>query len=304
MRHEIVMPFFGRKDHFQEAVMSVLHQDDPDWKLTVIDDAYSDVTAGEWLQDLGDKRITYVRNLKNVGINRNFQRSIDLAQEDWVTIFGCDDILLPGYVTEIKSLAHEHPHAGLLHPHVQVIDAEGDIVRPLSDRMKEHYRPKISGIRELAGEDFAVSVTRGNWMYFPSIAWHRETIAQIGFRNNLHVVQDLGLAVDACLLGRTLVVSDQIVFRYRRHDASVSSWRAVDGSRFIEEDQFFSDLAKTFTARGWKKAARVARRHFSSRMNAVTQLPRALTHNDLKSSKVLALHSLGLRSQTGRDLDL
>lgn len=297
MTHDIVMPFYGRVDHFRLAVESVLGQTNPDWRLVVIDDAYPDRTAGEWLTSLGDERITYLRNAENVGINVNFQRSIELARNDWLTIFGCDDIMLPGYVDEVQRLAAAHPDAALLHPATRVIDADGRPAFPLVDRVKAHYRPSVSGELELAGEGFAVSITRGNWMNFPAIAWKRATVAPIGFRPGLNVVQDLALALDVCLAGGSLVLGSEVVFEYRRHAGSVSSWRAVDGSRFAEEQSFFSSMAETFEEHGWRKAARVARRHVSSRVNALTQVPAALAHRDFSGVGILTRHALGLAAR-------
>jgi glycosyltransferase involved in cell wall biosynthesis len=297
MTHDIVMPFYGRVDHFQTAVRSVLAQSDEDWRLLVIDDAYPDPSAGVWLSGLGDDRIEYVRNDENVGINVNFQRSIDLAEHDWLTIFGCDDVMLPGYVQEMKRLADSYPDAALLHPASRVIDADGRVVRPLVDRVKAHYRPTVRGEIELRGEDFAVSITRGNWMNFPAIAWRREVVAGIGFQPGLNVVQDLALALDVCLAGGSLVVSDEVVFEYRRHAASVSSWRAVDGSRFREEQAFFTLMSDVFQQHGWDTAARVARRHVSSRVNAVTQVPGALAHRDFGGAGILMRHALGVTAR-------
>ena len=57
--------------------------------------------------------------------------------------------------------------------------------------------------------------------------------------------------------------------------ASDSSWRALEGTRFIEEREFFTGLAGELSAIGWRRAARAARLHLSSRLNAAMLLPRA-----------------------------
>ena len=275
MTIDIMMPFYGSVEQFKEAVLSVVAQSDPDWRLVVIDDCYPDLSAGEWLLSLGDDRIEYRRNEVNLGINLNFQACIDLAVNDWVTIFGCDDVMLPDYVSTVARIIASHPRATFVQPGVQVIDGDGKPVSTLVDWTKDRYRPNTRGTFELSGEQLAVSLTRGNWMYFPSLCWRREALVKFGFRPDLSTVQDLALAIDLVFDGATLVVDDAPVFLYRRHAASVSSWRAVEGSRFAEEGAFFDRIAAEYGARGWKHARRAARNRFSSRLNAASRLPAA-----------------------------
>ncbi|PJJ61728.1 glycosyltransferase family 2 protein [Compostimonas suwonensis] len=293
MTVQIVMPFYGRVDHFRLAVESVLAQSDPDWRLLIIDDAYPDPEPQRWATALGDPRVSYRRNPENLGINANFQASVDAATEEWVTIFGCDDIMLPGYVARVKALAERHPDAAFIHPGTRVIDEAGVVSLPLVDRVKGWYRPRFRGTLVLSGQRLAVSITRGNWMNFPAIAWRREPLQSVGFRPRFQIVQDLALAIDLALRGGSLVLDDELVFEYRRHASSVSSWRASDGSRFVEEREFFVAEAARFREHGWTTAARVARVHLSSRVNALTRLPVAIRSGNGRAMRGLLRHAFG-----------
>ena len=295
---DIMLPFYGREDHFREAVQSVLDQDDPRWRLVIIDDANPDPTPGEWARLITDPRVHYLRHAENLGINRTFQESLELSEAEWVVIFGCDDVMKTDYVGRVHHLASQHPDAGIIHPGVEIIDADGKPARTLVDAAKAYYRPGGEKPLVLSGEDLAVSITRGNWMNFPALAWHGPTARSIGFRPDYQVVQDLALALDVCRKGYPLVIDDQIVFQYRRHAGSVSSWRAVDGSRFEEERAFFRAEADAFTLQGWETAARAARTHLSSRINAATRVPSALRAGDLAGSRTLLHHAFSRRDAT------
>ena len=83
----------------------------------------------------------------------------------------------------------------------------------------------------------------------------------------LDVVLDLALLVDLAFAGEALAYDPRVLFRYRRHDASVSSVQAVDGRRFAEENAFFDGEAQRCAARGWTRAARAARLHVTSRLH-------------------------------------
>lgn len=295
MHLDIMMPFYGRVDHFREAVESVIAQSDPDWRLVVIDDHYPDASAGDWLLGLGDARIEYVRHPANVGINRNFRESVERSRADLVVVFGCDDRMHPGYVGRMKQLAAEFPDASMLHPGVRIIDEDGAPTRTLVDSAKAYYRPRAHRPVRLAGEDLAVSVTRGNWMNFPAVAWRGPALRRTGFREGYEVVQDLALVLDLCVAGGSLVVDDVVAFDYRRHAGSVSSWKAADGSRFVEEARYFADLERRFRALGWRRATRAARWHVSSRINALTRLPSAVRSADRDGTRTLLGHALGIR---------
>jgi len=173
----------------------------------------------------------------------------------------------------------------------------------LIDKMKRVYAPRVHGSsnrRLLSGEPLAVSLMRGNWLYFPSICWKSDTLVSTNFREGLNVVQDLALALDLIKAGGSLVVDNTVCFQYRRHRESDSSWRALEGTRFIEEREFFTGMADEFAAIGWQRAARTARLHLSSRLNAATLLPKAWRTGQHQGVRNLREHVLARPGSSAR----
>jgi GT2 family glycosyltransferase len=107
---DVMMPYYGDVPLMQAAVRSVLAQTDQDWHLTVVDDG-TEPGVPEWFAELADPRITYLRNEANLGISANFQKCLELAKRDRLTIMGCDDLLLPNYVAAVRELAASRPRA-------------------------------------------------------------------------------------------------------------------------------------------------------------------------------------------------
>ena len=103
----------------------------------------------------------------------------------------------------------------------------------------------------LSGGELTASLLRGNWLYFPALAFRREPAQRIGFRPGLDVVQDLALVLDLVADGGSLLVVDTVCFSYRRHRASDSSGRALDGTRFDEQGSYFRQVADQADALGW-----------------------------------------------------
>ena len=297
---DVLLPHYGRLDLVQETVLSVLAQDDPHWRLTIVDDSgdsgdSGDAAAdalGRWCAELGDDRVRYERNPRNLGINRNFARCVTLVEHELAVIIGSDDLMLPGYVRTVRAAHAAHPEVAIVQPGVEVVGPDGAATRTLVDLSKRWiYAPRTPGV--LGGEELAASLLRGNWLYFPSLCWRSGPLRRTGFRPGLDVVQDLALVLDLVLAGEKLLVTPEVCFRYRRHGGSVSSAHAADGRRFAEERGFFLDTARRMDAHGWPRAARTARRHLSSRINALTRLPAAIRTRRADGVRSLARHAFG-----------
>jgi glycosyltransferase involved in cell wall biosynthesis len=294
-RIDIMLPHYGDSEYLKTAVNSIIAQDDDGWHLTVVDDTDTDDdTLRDWFHSLHDHRVHHQRNDHNLGINGNFQKCLDLAERDWLVVMGSDDAMLPDYISTIRRTTHRFPHADVIQPGVEVIDSTGRVVRPLADRVKRSlYAPTVTTARTMSGEDLAVSLLRGNWTYFPSLCWRRESLKGLGFRPGLSVVLDLALMLDLLERGGQLAIAPDVCFRYRRHEASVSSSLASHGRRFTEERDFFLGVADHMDSIGWRRAAKAARLHLSSRLHALLLLPKTISSGQGAHAKVLARHAFG-----------
>lgn len=285
-----VMPYFGREDLFQQAVLSVRAQTDERWSLHVLVDGPEPPPVEAWLDAQRDPRITHERNETNLGVSAGFQRCLERARTDHVVFLGCDDLLLPRYVEVVRRELRAWPRAAVLQPGVEVVDAAGTVVRPAADRIKRLLAPRASRAVSLRGEPLLTSLLTGNWTYFPSLCWRREVIVPIGFRIDLAVTLDLALLAQVVLDGGQLVTVPEKAFVYRRHAASVSSVTARSADRFDEEQRLFTELAAASRDQGWTRAARAARWHTTSRLHAASLVPGAVLAGDLAGARRLARH--------------
>jgi glycosyltransferase involved in cell wall biosynthesis len=295
---DIMLPAYGDGPLIRETIQSVLRQDDPRWRLTVIDDAAAveDGALAASLAELDDERIRYLPNPERLGINRNFQRCADEARADLVVLLGADDRLLPHFVSRVRELAAAYPNAAWYHTGATVIGSDGSPVTPLADRVKRWSRPRIDGVREMGGEELAVSLLHGNWMYFPSSVFRREWIQRHGFRSGYDIVLDLDLFIRILLDGGSAVLVEQPCIEYRRHAASLSSAGAGDGTRFAEETMYFAETAAVMSEVGWRRARRAAELHWTSRLHAIAKTPGLLAagqHRAAREILRLAVAPLG-----------
>lgn len=291
MEIDVVLPYYGDSPHFRAAVRSVLAQRHTDWRLMCVDDASIDGGAGTWLASLDDPRIRSIRNDHNLGVAGNFARCLTLVEAPHFIMMGSDDLMLPSHLSTLAAAADRHPDADMFQSGVEVIDEDGRPTMPLADRVKRILRPRTDhGDVVLEDEQLAVSLTRADWAYFPSILWRSDTAQRIGFDQRFDIALDLGLILDIALDGGRLIVIDPVTFAYRRHRASASMSSARSGERFMQERIFFLEYAERFRRRGWSRAARVAQHHVISRLNAATETPGALLSRDWVAVRSLAAH--------------
>ena len=288
-----MFPYYGDVELMKQAALSVMGQQHQDWRLVVIDDGYPDPEPARWFAEIQDPRVSYQRNEKNLGANGNYRKAVELIEAPIAVMMGADDIMLPNYLTSVVESFEAFPQASAVQPGVQVIDELSRVTAPLSDRVKRVALPRGNDRRVLSGEDLATSLLRAGWHYFPSIAWKSETIKRIGFRTEFDVVQDLALLLDIAADNGSLVLTPELAFLYRRHSGSDSSVRAFDGRRFDEERRFFEGEAVRFEKIGWTRAARAARFHITSRLNAVALIAISAAGGKFGYIPKLAKHVVG-----------
>jgi len=278
MTIEIFVPFWGDPALLYATVASVQAQSDPDWRLIVIDDCYPDASVAAHFAGVEDARITYTRNAKNLGITENYREAIRRASTEHIVILGCDDLMHPNYLEVVRRAFTLVPDADVVQPGVQVIDGHGTRVLPLADRVKQRVlAPRgRDGVAVLRGERMATSLIRGDWLYWPSLAFRTATLKRIDFRDGLPIIQDLALLMDIAFDGGTLAYAPTLAFSYRRHHESASQRTLLNGQRFRDERAYYRDAALLAKAKGWRRTHRTARMRLMSRLHGVAELPGVL----------------------------
>ena len=263
---DILLPFWGDVGLFEQAVLSVIAQTESDWNLTILDDHYPSSAPKAFVDNLNDSRIRYIRHDKNIGITKNFNLCIESARADHCMIIGCDDLLTPNYVELALSRIGD---ADMYQPKVDIINRDSNKYLPLVDIVKRLLRPRKS--KHYSGEKLATSLSRGNWLYFPSIMWRTSTLQRYKFDPKFKIAQDVILELQVIIDGGGLYLDNQTAtFLYRRFPDSLSSKeKRVGGVRFQEEADAYTHIAGLFRKRGWVKAARVADRRIISRIHKI-----------------------------------
>jgi glycosyltransferase involved in cell wall biosynthesis len=258
----LAIPYHSGRAYLEEAVASVLRQSDPAWHLLVVDDSGVESDLAAWLTGLGDARVRHLANPRNLGMVPCWNRCIDEAGDDLVTLLHADDLLGEDYVARVRGLAAEHPGAVALFTGARVIGADGRPRRSFQDDVKRFFVPRErtpDGALVLRGERSLSAVMRGNFLMCPTLCWRRSVLGERRFDPTWKQAQDLEFTARLLLAGDTLVGTDAAAYRYRRHAGNATARQTESLLRFEEEFAVFDRVAAGALERGWTSVVRVAR---------------------------------------------
>ncbi|HVX14547.1 MAG TPA: glycosyltransferase family 2 protein [Pirellulales bacterium] len=261
------IPYYSNPAYLQKAIESVLRQDDGDWKLLVSDDGSQPREIAEVVARFEDPRIRYHGNERRLGMAGNWNRCLDLADTDLVTLLHADDELGSNYAATMREEADRHPRAAALFCDAQVIDRHGARRFSLPELVKGALKPRGRQPIELVGRDGVKALLRGNFIMCPTLCYRRRVVGKHRFSQHWKMVQDLDLTTRLLLDGETLVGVRRVAYHYRRHGQNATEEYTRDLVRFHEESTLYAMLEEEAAARGWSDVARVARRKTIVRLN-------------------------------------
>lgn len=104
----VLVPAYNGERYLAACLESMLAQTERDWELLIVDDCSSDGTAEiASAYARRDPRVRLVRNPANLGLVRNWNRCVDLAQGTWVKFLFQDDLIVPSCIEEMLAAAGE-----------------------------------------------------------------------------------------------------------------------------------------------------------------------------------------------------
>ena len=294
---DIVIPYYDGFDYLREAVESVKAQTFTAFRLLILDDATPGNQASNYIHSLNDTRITYLANPINLGLPGNFEKARTSIASKYGVILGQDDRLLPRYLERMILAADQHPGAALIQPKVQVIDAGGESTFPLPDKIKDVLRKlstrfaksistdKDSPSTYLVESKLAISmIMLGDFLYFPTIMWRSEMLVRHPFRQDLPVTLDIDLIVNLLISEGDLLLVEEPLAQYRRHDQSRSEKPELKLSRLREESALYEELRTMLKARGYKIQAKWAKLRLSTRLYALHEMLLAILSKDFQET--------------------
>jgi glycosyltransferase involved in cell wall biosynthesis len=123
----IVIPAHNGEQYLRLAIDSAINQTRSPDEIIVVDDASTDATA-EIAKSFGSK-IKYHFNQRATGFVDAWNRAIELASGDFVSILHQDDLLHPKYLEHIERAISQFPGVSHFYTACNYIDENGSIIK-------------------------------------------------------------------------------------------------------------------------------------------------------------------------------
>lgn len=120
----ICLPTYNHGRYLRQTLDSILGQSLRDFEVIISDDASTDDTPAIVAQ-VGDERLRYVRQARNLGVAENRNRCLALARGEYIAWLDSDDVYYPQMLANQSALLDAHPRVGLAHGAYELIDSDG-----------------------------------------------------------------------------------------------------------------------------------------------------------------------------------
>jgi abequosyltransferase len=164
----ICIPTYNRADCLAQLLDSILIQAVDELEVVISDDASPDDTASVAESYRARfKHFTFVKQPKNIGIDRNFLAAVALGTGDYIWLMGDDDCLEPGAVQRVLAALQRWP--GVSGLTLGVVDYDATLTVPTGLRVTPatHLIPDVHAlfteIPDLLGFVSALVVERSRW---------------------------------------------------------------------------------------------------------------------------------------------
>lgn len=257
-RITFAIPFYTGIPYLARTLQSIVAQEDDGWEAVVCDDG-PEQGVEEVVRTFGAGRVRYERNPRNLGMAGNFNRCLEIATTELVTVLHGDDELMPTYAGTLRAAAARHPTAAALFCRALIIDEQGAPRFSLTDAVKDVLiNPAPRGELLLHGEPGVRALLKGNFIMAPTLCFRKSVLTDRRFPLGVKFVMDWELTTRLLLDGDTLVGLPDRCYRYRRHEENATAQYTRTQLRFREESEFYDRIRVTAAARGWDACVKLA----------------------------------------------
>ncbi len=267
----LAIPYYSQPAFLLRTVSSVVAQRGC-CALLIVDDSPAglDVETRTAIEGIVGNRLEYQYRRTNgaQGMAAAWNRCLDEATTDLVTLVHGDDELERDYAPAMIALAARHPDAAAVFCGASIIDGRGNKRFSFADWYKAKLTPAHDDELVLRGDFALQSLLRGNYLFCPTLCYRRSVIANRRFDARYRFVLDLDFVTRILLDGGTIVgVPRRAHYRYRRHADNATAVLTRELTRFREESAFYAQIAEQCQRAGCARASAVARAGLIIRMN-------------------------------------
>jgi glycosyltransferase involved in cell wall biosynthesis len=205
---------FNNEVYLIETLESIRAQTYSNWEVIIVDDASKDESAklaADWLNAHPDVRGQLLVNEHNKGVCHTFNRFLEAASGEYISIIGSDDTFLPNKLaTQVPLLAVASSEVGVLYSDLSKIDSSGKIIAPSVYATKQ--------IEPFSG-DVWLEMLKTNFLGAMTVLIRRECFSRVGTFDETLAYEDWDMWLRISREFK-FIYQPEITCHYRIHGAS------------------------------------------------------------------------------------
>ena len=210
----IVLTYFNLKDYVFGQLESILSQSYKNWELIIMDDCSTDGSEEmlkEWIGKNQDQKIKYIRNEKNLGLAKNFEKGLQFSSGEFVAVCDADDVWFPRKLEKQVNFLKNN-NFNLVYSDLAVVDENLKTIK------KSFIKSGLSFFSNQKN-DYFEELINDNHITAPTILFKAELIEKI-VPFSSHGLQDHWIAILASIDGK-IGYLDQPTVYYRQHGSNM-----------------------------------------------------------------------------------
>jgi glycosyltransferase involved in cell wall biosynthesis len=209
----VTIPCYQQLALAARCIDSVRQQSFRDFELTLLDDGSSEEYRN-YVDSLGDSRVSYRSNHERLGAMRNMFQAITFGRARYTLAFHEDDVLGVGYLAAAVEILERYPECGFVVGELRFFES----ALPDGPQPSQVTSPSFELVN--SGADFVRSIFRGTDPMFGSVVYRRAALDPLK-----PALDEMGTLCDRPFLlsllkrWRGAVIKEPRVY-CRRHDAA------------------------------------------------------------------------------------
>ena len=232
----VCIPTFNAAEYLQQAVLSVMEQDYPDFEIVLVDNCSTDNTASlvNELQQSSNGLLRFYQNDRNIGMVGNLNRCMEYAKGTYIKFLCADDLLLPGCLEQMTTELDRQQSISLVASGRSIINQHGD---QLTLRLYSTKNVRVSGKQAITECLFG-----SHYIGEPSAVMFRKSDVKEGFREDLPQVLDIDMWFRLLEQGDLLYIGKPLC-AIRQHADQMTNANIKSGALIDDNIKLFEDYS-------------------------------------------------------------
>ncbi|MCW3079597.1 glycosyltransferase [Segetibacter sp.] len=249
----VILPVYNGGEYLMLSVQSVLEQSVDDFEFLILDDCSTD---GSWnyINSIGDPRVSVFKNDKNSGLFFNLNFLIKKSKSRLIKLWSQDDIMYKNCLETVIEFHQKYPEIGFSYSGRDIIDRKGEIIR----RNDEDKTPEIISTDLHALIAFFTGSIAGN---IANVCLNSTALDKIGlFKEDMKISADFDMWVRLAKYYSTGFIRDSLI-QLRDHTGQLSRNESLLINHVREDLQIYRYLLSYVSDPIKKRGLSMLRKH-------------------------------------------